>query len=88
MVHRSLPGVLLHMVEAARPIDAAFDSAGGEFAVDDVRDFVAVVADIEDAGIAETAEVVRLAAGGRIESSLIQERFPGRYGARRCGHRI
>ncbi len=60
---KMLTGVLLHVVEAAVPIDATGDGRRGGLAVDDMDDVVALVADFEDVAIAEFAEVVRLAAG-------------------------
>src|SRR5579859_1852897 len=61
-----LTGVLLHVVEAASPIDAARDGAERKFAIDNVKDVFAIVADLDDVGLAELAQVVRLTAGLRI----------------------
>src|SRR5580700_9754858 len=80
-----LSGVLLHVVEAARPLDATFDGAGGEFLVDDVDDVVVLIADVEDVGFREETDVVRLAAGGGIEGGLVENDFPGRNRAAGAG---
>jgi len=73
-----LSGVLLHMIESAGPLDATFDGAGGEFLVDDVDDVAAFIADVEDVGFGEEADVMRLAAGSGIEGGLVEDDFPGR----------
>lgn len=80
-----LSGVLLHMIESAGPLDATFDWAGGEFLVDDVDDVVALIADVEDVGFSEEADIVRLAAGGGIEGGLVENDFPGGNGAAGAG---
>src|ERR1700704_246506 len=71
-----LPSVLLHVVEAARPVDAAVDIRTFRATVDNVNDFVAFVADVEDICISDLAQVVRLAAGGRVKSRTIQNQPP------------
>src|SRR5215471_5648158 len=72
-----LPGVLLHVVEAARPVNAAIDFAGRDRPVYDVQDLVVFqIADVEDVCVAKLAEVVRLAAGSRIEVGLVEEHAP------------
>ena len=68
-----LTGVLLHVVEAARPVDAAFDAAGGDRAINDVQDVLVLeVADVENVGFAELAEIVGLTAGSWIEVGLVE----------------
>lgn len=76
-----LSGVLLHVIEATRPLDTTFDWAGGEFLVDDVDDVVTLIADVENVGCPEEADVVRLAAGSGIEGGLVEDDFPGGNGA-------
>ena len=71
-----LAGVLLHVIEAAGSTDATHYRASGEFAVNEVHDVVAFLADVEDDGFVEEAEVVGLATGGGIESGLIEQHFP------------
>ena len=72
-----LTGVLLHMVEAARPVDAGVNAAGGNGAINYVENVVVFqVADIEDIGFAKFAEIVGLAAGSGIELGLIEEYAP------------
>ena len=82
---KMLAGVLLHVIEAARPLDATFDRARGEFLVDDVDDVVVLIADVEDIGLSEEADVVRLAARGGIEGGLVEDDFPGRNRAAGSG---
>ena len=73
-----LAGVLLHVVEAARPVDAALRFAGIQRSINDVDDFIFVLAHVQNIGVAKFPEVVRLAAGTRIKSSAIEDDFPGR----------
>src|ERR1700674_496626 len=72
-----LAGVMLHVVEAAGPVDAAFRFAEFDGLVNSVDDFVLSIADVDDVGIAQLAEVVWLASGSRIEGGAIQNDFPG-----------
>ena len=72
-----LASMLLHVVEAAGPVYAAFYGTGGELAVDYMDDVVAFFADIEDGGFVEDAEVVGLATGRGVEGGLIKENLPG-----------
>ena len=71
-----LAGVLLHVIEAARPIDAAVNRPGLQFAIDDMDDFVAVVAHFEHVGVAKLAVIARLSARGRIQRRLIEHDLP------------
>ena len=57
-----LARVLLHVIETARPVDAAENVGAAGTAVDDVNDFLAVVAHVKNVGVADFAEVMRLAA--------------------------
>jgi hypothetical protein len=57
-----LTGVLLHVVESARPIDATMHRARLQFAIDDVNDLIALIADIEHVGIIKLAAIKRLTA--------------------------
>ncbi len=49
---KMLAGMLLHVVEAPRPVDAAVHFRICWTAVDDVNDFVARIADVENIGVA------------------------------------
>src|SRR3981189_407852 len=71
-----LARVLLHVVEAARPVDAAVDIRTFRATVDNVNDFVAFIADVEDICIRDLAQVVRLAARSRVKSRTIQNQSP------------
>ena len=68
-----LPGVLLHVIETPRPVDAAEHVRAAGAAVDDMNDFVAFVAHIQHIRVADFAQVVRLASRRRIESRAIQQ---------------
>ena len=70
-----LAGVLLHVVEAPIPVDRRRrptrrrrPSGAGEH----VRDAIAFVDDVDDVDAAERAEIVRLAAGRRVERGLFE----------------
>jgi hypothetical protein len=72
-----LTGVLLHVIETARPVDAGGNAAGRDRAVHHMKYVVVFqVADIENVGFAELAKIVGLAAGGGIEMRLIEEDAP------------
>ncbi len=75
-----LTGVLLHVVEAARPVDAAIDAANRNRAVHDVNNAIFAVLYIEHVGVAKLAEVVWLTAGTRIKQGLIEHHPPARAG--------
>jgi hypothetical protein len=72
-----LAGVLLHVIEAARPVDlAADDVARVQRAGHDVRDrAVVTIDDIGDRRTADRSGVERLSARCRIERSLIEGDF-------------
>src|SRR5215472_4925083 len=72
-----LAGVLLHVVEAARPIDKTFYCNALEPAVNNVNDFLLAVAYLQNLRIAKLPEVVRLTARSRIKGRLIQDCLPG-----------
>ena len=69
-----LAGVLLHVIEAARPVDAAGDLVGSvEGRVQDVRDAILLLDHLDDAGdTARVSEIERLAAGGGIERGAVE----------------
>ena len=71
-----LPGMSLHVIEAAWPVDAAKNIRVTGAAVDNVKDFVAIVADIEHVRVSDFAQIVRLAAGSGIESGAIKNQSP------------
>src|ERR1700687_687672 len=79
-----LAGVLLHVVKAPRPVDAALGFAEFHGLINGVDDFVLRIADIDDVGVTQLAKVVWLASGSGIEGRAIQNHFPGRsFGHRR-----
>jgi hypothetical protein len=82
-----LAGVLLHVVEAAGPVDAAFDfGADGEWLADEVPDLAVLVffngfdADVEGCtpgrNGAEEAGVIGLAAAGGVEGGAVEGDLP------------
>src|SRR5215469_10512870 len=71
-----LAGVLLHVVEAARPIDKTFYFNAFEPAVNNVNDFLLAVAYLQNLRITNLSEVVRLTARSRIKGRLIQDCLP------------
>jgi len=65
------------VIEATGPVDAAFDRPGGDRTIDDVQNVVVFeVANVQDVGFPQLAEVVRLAAGRGIKLSLIEKDAP------------
>jgi hypothetical protein len=73
-----LAGVLLHVVEAAGPVNATLHFSGIEYLVDNVDDFISIVTYVENVGVAKLADVVWLPAGSGVESGAIENDFPGR----------
>ena len=67
-----LPAVLLHVIEAARPVDAASDFVASHRSGGDVRDPLVLLNHFEDRDAGNHTQVVRLAARGGIESGLIE----------------
>jgi hypothetical protein len=55
--------MLLHVIETARPMDAAIDATETNRTIDNVYDAVFLVEHIDDVGVAEFAQVIGLAAG-------------------------
>src|SRR5687768_13754882 len=74
-----LAGVLLHVIEAPRPIDLARDDVAGlQRARHEVRDrAVLTIDDVADRGAAERTGVERLAARRGIKRRLIEHDVPG-----------
>ena len=72
-----LAGVLLHMVEAALPVDFAVDGASGDFRGCVMHHAVSIggVSNFDDRNTGKSAEIVGLAAGSGIESSAIESDF-------------
>ena len=69
-----LAGVLLHVIEAAGPVDRAADPRGVRRAIDDMQDPPIVgVDDVQDLRARQRADVERLAARGRIERRPIED---------------
>src|SRR5260370_33217757 len=73
-----LAGVLLHVIEAARPMDAAVNPPLGHGAVHHVNDAVFMLLNIEHIGIAQFAKIIRLPTGGGIQQGLVQKDTPAR----------
>ena len=73
-----LPGVLLHVIEPAVPVDVPADAAILlQLPIDDVGHIaVRIVKDVEDLGIADRTRVERLTAGGRVERGSVQDDSP------------
>ncbi len=71
-----LAGVLLHVVEAAAPVDDAGGGAGGDQGIggrgEVVGDAIALIDDVEDGDAAEGAGVEGLAAGGGVEGRAVE----------------
>jgi len=68
-----LAGVLLHVIEAARPVNAAINASPAHGAIDHVENLVVLeIANIEDIGFTELAAVIGLAAGSRVKMGLIE----------------
>src|ERR1041384_4679985 len=69
-----LPGVLLHVVQTAIPIDSAVNTLCGNASFDNM-DYLAgffFLKTIDEVCINESSEIIRLAARGRIKSGLIE----------------
>jgi hypothetical protein len=64
--------MLLHVIEAARPVDAAKDVRAAGAPVNYVNNFVPIVADIENIRVPDFPQVVGLATRVGIERSTIQ----------------
>ena len=65
--------MLLHVVEAPRPIDRAADTVrGGESALEQVSDAVALVHDIPHADAVDDSQVVGLTPGGGVERRRVE----------------
>ncbi len=71
-----LAAVLLHVIETAGPIEAGRNGTLAELGVNDMQNLIAIVANVKNAGLAELAEVIRLAAGRRIKGGLIEQDAP------------
>ena len=67
-----LPGVLLHVIEAPRPVHFAAHPAIAQRGGQEVRDPLALVHHVQDLGAAQPPRVVRLAAGRGIERGAIE----------------
>ncbi len=69
-----LPGVLLHVVQTAIPIDSAVNLLRGNVSLDNM-DYLAgffFLKAIDEVCIIESSEIVGLTAGGRIKRGLIE----------------
>jgi hypothetical protein len=70
-----LPGVLLHVIETARPVDTPHDARTGcqRATLDDVQHVAPlVVDDVHDARGVQRAGIERLPSGGRVEGGAVQ----------------
>ncbi len=69
-----LTGVLLHVLEAARPVDDAPRRAELDWTLHQVQNpAVVAIDDVDDASGAEGAGIERLATGGRIEGGAVED---------------
>src|SRR5713226_6344683 len=73
---KMLAGVLLHVVKPARPVDATVHFRIRWAAVDEVKNFVAFVADVEDIGVPDFAQIVGLATGRGVERRSVKNQAP------------
>ena len=73
-----LSGVLLHVVEAARPVNTAVYVGTFRTAVGNMNNFVAFLAHVEDVCVAELARIMRLPAGRGIKGRAVQDHAPDR----------
>ena len=68
-----LAGVLLHVLEAAGPVDPPAHQARLDLSLDEMNDAAVVfVDDLDDASGAERARIERLAARGRVKGRAIE----------------
>ena len=72
-----LPGVLLHVIEAPRPVDDAVDASGpatwARLHHVHMRPSPSSIDDIDDADVAERPGIERLPAGRRIEGGAVED---------------
>jgi hypothetical protein len=66
-----LASVLLHVIEAARPVDAAVHVRIQWLAIDQVQNLIAFIAHVEDVGIPDFAQIVGLASGRGVERRAV-----------------
>ena len=71
-----LAGVLLHVVKAPRPVDAAIHVRTFGTAVDHVNDFIPFFADIQNIRIADLPRVVRLSSRRWVERGAVEDQAP------------
>src|SRR5260370_17674286 len=71
-----LAGMLLHVVEAPRPVDATVHFRICWTVIDDMNDFVAFIANVEDVGVADLSQIVWLASGRGVERRAVKNQFP------------
>ncbi len=68
-----LPGVLLHVIEAAHPVNLAFHLAVGGNRLGEHMDNPALLLDhLDDLAAPNSAEIMRLTTGRRIERALVE----------------
>ena len=67
-----LPGVLLHVIETAGPVDLRGNFDGCNRSIEDVRYAVFFIGHLDDVRAAQGAEIEGLAARGRIEGGAVQ----------------
>ena len=67
-----LAGVLLHVIEAAGPVDLSLDLGGRKRRFEDVRDAVVFIHDVADRDASERAHIERLSAGGWVKHGTVQ----------------
>jgi hypothetical protein len=64
--------MLLHVIEAPRPVDATENVRTVRAAIDDMNDFVAIVANVEDVCVSDFSQIIWLTARSWVESRAIQ----------------
>src|ERR1700731_1094413 len=75
MKHRGqdvLPGVLLHMIETALPINRSLHQTNCDRLVDNVDHFIFFVENVPHTRVSKPSRIMRLTAGGGIKCSAIQ----------------
>ncbi len=79
-----LSSVLLHVIEAPRPVNTAIHFRIRRLTINQVKNFVAFVANIENVGVADFAQIVGLASRRRIKRRAIQNQSPDAAGDSRA----
>src|SRR5205085_11598800 len=74
-----LAGMLLHMIETARPVNATVDVAARHRSINEMKHaIILAILHIEDVGVAKLSEIVGLAARRWVKQGLIENNAPAR----------